>query len=143
MRRGESMQTRPEMHVELPDVLVELAESAQEQSSEDRLPTTDSQSAVVGFIGAQLEPLQPLETPTAVASDIEHIVVLDLVAPTAPGVAGLEGLLPSSHQPWLDRLMNVVLASLALLIAMPVMVLVAIAIKLTSKGPVFYRQPRI
>ena len=139
------MQTRPEMHVELPDVLMKLAESAQAQSSEDPSPTTDSHSGVVGFIGAQLEPLQPLEPreQSAPASDIEHVVVLDLVSPTAPAVAGLEGVLPSSPSQWLDRLMNVVLASLALLIAMPVMLLVAIAIKLTSKGPVFYRQPRI
>jgi lipopolysaccharide/colanic/teichoic acid biosynthesis glycosyltransferase len=131
------------MHVELPelpefpDVLVEPAETARNQSSQDPLPTTNSQSATVGFLGATLE-AQP-----AAVSDIEHVVVLDLTAVTAPGVAGLEGVLPSSHHPWLDRLMNIVLAGLALLIAMPVMLLTAIAIKLTSKGPVFYRQARI
>jgi lipopolysaccharide/colanic/teichoic acid biosynthesis glycosyltransferase len=131
------MQTRPDMHVELPDVLAELGESAQEQSNENHLPTTDTQSGTVGFVAANLEPQ------TAAVSEIEHVVVLDLTAPTAPGVAGLEGVLPSSHHEWLDRLMNIVLAGLALLIAMPVMLLTAIAIKLTSKGPVFYRQPRI
>src|SRR5438105_422786 len=130
------MQTRPEIHVELPEMLVELAESVDEQS-EDPRPTTNSQSATVSFLGAQLQ-----SQPSTVA-DIEHVVVLDLTAPTQPGVAGFEGALPSSHQPWLDRLMNIVLASIGLLVAAPLMLLVAIAVKLTSKGPLFYRQARI
>lgn len=40
------------------------------------------------------------------------------------------------------RVMDVVLASLGLLIAAPLMVLIAAAIKMTSRGPVFYRQER-
>ena len=130
------MQTRPEIHVELPDVLVELNESVDEQS-EDPRPSTNSQSATVSFLGAQLEPQR------STFGDIEHVVVLDLTAPVEPGVAGLEGVLPSSHQPWLDRLMNIVLAGIGLVIASPLMLLVAIAVKLTSKGPLFYRQARI
>src|SRR5437660_10085723 len=113
------MQTRPEIHVELPDMLAELAEPVDEQS-EDPRPTTNSQSAV-SFLGAQLQ-----SQPSAV-SDIEHVVVLDLTAPAQPAVAGFEGVLPSSHQPWLDRLMNIMLASIGLLVAAPLMLLVAIA----------------
>src|SRR5262245_28647334 len=41
------------------------------------------------------------------------------------------------------RLLNVALAATMLVIALPVMVLIAIVIKLTSRGPVFYTQTRI
>lgn len=42
-----------------------------------------------------------------------------------------------------DRFMNVVIASTALVFAAPVMLLFAILVKLTSPGPVFYRQTRV
>lgn len=43
----------------------------------------------------------------------------------------------------LEYLVNIVVAALALIVAAPLMLIIAIAIKLTSEGPVFYRQPRI
>ena len=42
-----------------------------------------------------------------------------------------------------SRALNVVLASLALILLLPVMLLVAVAIKLSSPGPVFYSQSRV
>lgn len=41
------------------------------------------------------------------------------------------------------RAMNVVLATLLLVLAAPVMLLFAILVKLTSPGPIFYRQARV
>src|SRR3989442_8647322 len=41
------------------------------------------------------------------------------------------------------RLLNVVIATLALLFALPVMVAIAVLIKLTSRGPVLFAQRRI
>lgn len=41
------------------------------------------------------------------------------------------------------RALNVVVAVVALLVAIPVMVIIAILVKLTSPGPVFYSQTRI
>ena len=41
------------------------------------------------------------------------------------------------------RALNVAVAGIGLLIAAPLMVLIAIAIKLTSRGPVFYTQTRV
>jgi putative colanic acid biosynthesis UDP-glucose lipid carrier transferase len=43
---------------------------------------------------------------------------------------------------WLKRLEDIVLGSLALLVAAIPMILIAIGVKLTSKGPVFFRQRR-
>jgi lipopolysaccharide/colanic/teichoic acid biosynthesis glycosyltransferase len=43
----------------------------------------------------------------------------------------------------LIRLLNLVVASLLLLASLPVWVLVAVAIKLTSRGPIFYSQTRV
>ena len=41
------------------------------------------------------------------------------------------------------RLMDIVLSGLALLVLFPVMVLIAILVKASSKGPVFFRQERV
>jgi lipopolysaccharide/colanic/teichoic acid biosynthesis glycosyltransferase len=43
----------------------------------------------------------------------------------------------------LDRVMNVTLASLGLLVAAPIMLVFAILVKLTSPGPIFYTQARV
>lgn len=43
----------------------------------------------------------------------------------------------------LKRVMDVVGSALALILGAPVFLIIAIAIKATSKGPVFFRQPRI
>jgi lipopolysaccharide/colanic/teichoic acid biosynthesis glycosyltransferase len=41
------------------------------------------------------------------------------------------------------RVLNIVLATLALILVLPVMALIAVLIKLTSRGPVFYTQVRV
>ena len=41
------------------------------------------------------------------------------------------------------RLLNVVIATLGLVLALPLMVAIAVLIKLTSSGPVLFRQPRV
>ena len=43
----------------------------------------------------------------------------------------------------IERFVNIVVSALGLVVAAPLMVVIAIAIKLTSPGPVFYRQPRV
>jgi lipopolysaccharide/colanic/teichoic acid biosynthesis glycosyltransferase len=42
-----------------------------------------------------------------------------------------------------ERFVNIVIAALSLIVAAPVMLIIALVIKLTSPGPVFYRQPRV
>jgi lipopolysaccharide/colanic/teichoic acid biosynthesis glycosyltransferase len=43
----------------------------------------------------------------------------------------------------LNRLVNVLLALVALLLMLPLILLIALAVKLTSRGPVFYLQERV
>ena len=50
---------------------------------------------------------------------------------------------PRERSEILGRIVNVVVAAVALVITLPLFALVAIAIKLTSKGPVFYSQTRV
>lgn len=44
---------------------------------------------------------------------------------------------------WASRVLNVLLAVVALVIALPVFVLIALAVKLSSRGPVLYTQERV
>jgi lipopolysaccharide/colanic/teichoic acid biosynthesis glycosyltransferase len=132
--------TRAGAHAGISDVLVELSDSAQPSPSDDQSPPFISRVWSQGLHHSLSE------SQTTSVGTIEHVVLLDLTTSAtqaAPGVAGLEGALPSSNSRFVDRLMNIALAAIALLVAAPVMILVAIAIKLTSKGPVFYVQPRI
>lgn len=72
--------------------------------------------------------------------EIEQFVPLELVSP--------EWLLNASGEPHLlyikkvKRLFDIVASSLGLLLGLPIVGLAALAVKLTSPGPVFYRQVR-
>lgn len=50
---------------------------------------------------------------------------------------------PAVRSEAVNRAVNVVIAGIALLLLAPICVLVALAIKLTSRGPVFYTQTRV
>lgn len=60
--------------------------------------------------------------------------------PSAPADVGV---VPGTRSEAISRALNVAIAACALLLLAPVCVLVAIAIKLTSPGPVFYTQTRV
>ncbi len=64
--------------------------------------------------------------------DLEGVTVLGINPPTL-----------SRSSRFVKRLMDVAVASTVLLLALPVMLAAAIAIKLTSAGPVLYRQERV
>lgn len=49
----------------------------------------------------------------------------------------------TSEQKLIKRVCDILLASVALVIAFPIMILIAIAIKLDSEGPVIYKQKRV
>jgi lipopolysaccharide/colanic/teichoic acid biosynthesis glycosyltransferase len=50
---------------------------------------------------------------------------------------------PRSRSEILNRIVNILIACIALLILSPILILVALAIKLTSRGPVLYSQTRV
>jgi lipopolysaccharide/colanic/teichoic acid biosynthesis glycosyltransferase len=52
-------------------------------------------------------------------------------------------MVPPARSETLSRAVNIVLAALGLLLAAPLFLLVAIAVKLSSPGPIFYRQARV
>jgi lipopolysaccharide/colanic/teichoic acid biosynthesis glycosyltransferase len=57
--------------------------------------------------------------------------------------ARAERVIAAQRSEALNRLLNVFIAVLALIVLGPVMVLIALAVKLTSRGPVFYVQDRV
>jgi Sugar transferases involved in lipopolysaccharide synthesis len=65
---------------------------------------------------------------------------LDRVAATP--LASLEGPLNDDRRAFHKRIQDLILGSIALLLLAPVMGLIALAIKLDSPGPVFFRQRR-
>ena len=98
------------------------------------------------------------DTTTASLTDrpslmLKPIVESPTVEPSSPTVLVLPELAAAPPPPFtvaalaryqrLERCINVVIAALALIAAAPLMLLVAVAIKLTSAGPVLYRQPRV
>lgn len=52
-------------------------------------------------------------------------------------------LVPRQRSEFMNRAVNVAIAVLALLVLAPLMILIALAVKLTSPGPVFYVQTRV
>lgn len=52
-------------------------------------------------------------------------------------------VVPGERSEMLSRALNVVVAAVALVLMLPVMLLVALAVRLTSKGPILYSQVRV
>jgi lipopolysaccharide/colanic/teichoic acid biosynthesis glycosyltransferase len=72
-------------------------------------------------------------------------VPLDFGGRTAPPRSSPSGsgVLPAERSEVMNRVLNVLIAGVALLLLAPVCVLVALLVKLTSPGPVFYTQTRV
>jgi lipopolysaccharide/colanic/teichoic acid biosynthesis glycosyltransferase len=83
-----------------------------------------------------------LELLTFPLADVAPAVeaVLDVAVPSEDVVADVR---PRERDERLCRAMNVTLAAIALIALSPVFLLIAIAVKLTSRGPVFYSQVRV
>jgi lipopolysaccharide/colanic/teichoic acid biosynthesis glycosyltransferase len=83
----------------------------------------------------------------AEARDIESVVVIPTsreTPVTATSVLSRErAVIPAERYELAARAVNVLIAAVALLIVAPICVLVALAVKLTSPGPVFYTQTRV
>ena len=84
------------------------------------------------LISASVDSFVPRYTPTVVTR-------LRSVPVRAPAVV----YVPRSRVEWANRLANTALAIVALIILAPVMLLIALLVRVTSKGPVLYTQQRV
>ena len=64
-------------------------------------------------------------------------------SPARVRVSGAHAAVEEAADVTAHRLMNVIIAGLALFVALPLLLLIAVAIKLTSRGPILYTQERI
>jgi len=62
------------------------------------------------------------------------------LAPAPPPPFAIDSL---ARYQRVERLVNIFLSALGLIVAAPLMLFIAIAVKLTSAGPILYRQPRV
>jgi lipopolysaccharide/colanic/teichoic acid biosynthesis glycosyltransferase len=62
---------------------------------------------------------------------------------TRGGDAHAQRVIAAQRSEALNRLLNVFIAILALIVLAPVMLLIALAVKVTSRGPIFYVQDRV
>jgi len=78
-----------------------------------------------------------------IATDVRRPIALVVDADIAPRAVTLPELTPRPRSDQLVRALNIAIAGTALLILSPIMLLVALAIRLSSPGPVFYGQTRV
>ena len=62
---------------------------------------------------------------------------------TTPRAIAVPEVIPRDRNEKVSRFFNFTLAALALLIASPILILLAIVVKLTSRGPILYAQTRV
>jgi lipopolysaccharide/colanic/teichoic acid biosynthesis glycosyltransferase len=82
----------------------------------------------------------PLNLFIDVGGDDEDDAALTRIV--AGGEGELSGAVNGARQAWIKRAQDLVVASLGLVVAAPIMLLVAVAVKLDSPGPIFFRQRR-
>jgi len=141
----ESGATRP--HAEAQDELAQLQTNPPEQKDAAGIFVADVAPLTLGR-GASSSGY----TGTAAALDAETFALHSDGGAADAGGALLE-IAPAPPPPFeiaslaryqrLERFVNVIVAAVALIVGAPLMLLIALAIKLTSAGPVLYRQPRV
>ena len=91
-------------------------------------------------VGARRSAGVPVEARASEAAPLLRVVRDDVVV--RKGESPVE-LTERAQGVTLDRVVNVTLATIAMILLAPLFIAVAIAIKLTSRGPIFYMQPRV
>jgi lipopolysaccharide/colanic/teichoic acid biosynthesis glycosyltransferase len=77
------------------------------------------------------------------AVEVVRTIPTTSLADVGPVSFELDEVTPRARSERMGRVVNLVVAVLALVVLSPLMVLVALAIKLTSRGPILYRQTRV
>ncbi|HET9635698.1 MAG TPA: sugar transferase [Gemmatimonadaceae bacterium] len=97
--------------------------------------------SAIGFFEAD-ESRRPVTRRLGTPLEIERAIPLAREADVESRMAA-SGVEPRIRRELLTRLMNIVIASFGLLVASPIMFIVAALVKLTSPGPILYSQPRV
>lgn len=78
------------------------------------------------------------------AADPSRASVLPrVVEPKVPDRPPIEEIVPPERSEALDRVLNVSLATIGILVLSPICLVIAIAIRLSSRGPIIYAQTRV
>jgi lipopolysaccharide/colanic/teichoic acid biosynthesis glycosyltransferase len=126
-------------HAEATEPLIQQAENNTPAPNEPAVVFVGDDAALTLLpSGAPTDPQFPpaVEAATTTSSLPEALEVVP-----APPPAFTIGSLARYQR--IERLVNVVLAAVGLVVAAPLMLVLAVVVKLSSAGPVFYRQPRV
>ena len=88
-------------------------------------------------------PLRPRSADARDGSSEAVAAIPTFAEPSASLLAERAKVVPRARSEPLDRAMNIIVASVGLIVTSPVIVLFAGIVKLTSRGPVFYSQARV
>lgn len=107
----------------------------------DVVPATQNVENLRQDASAPPRVVPPAETEdhTATVIDLrtaEPVIEIDRLRPTGLAVA-------TATQLGVKRAVDIVVASVALVVLTPLLLATALAVKLTSRGPVFFKQPRV
>lgn len=92
----------------------------------------------------QTRALQDMHSSRHLAATVEHVLPIPVVREPEPRKAlAAKVARRENRSDRLDRVVNITLASLGLVVASPIMLVFAILVKVTSPGPIFYAQARV
>jgi lipopolysaccharide/colanic/teichoic acid biosynthesis glycosyltransferase len=95
---------------------------------------------------AEMTPRAPRDTTAAriSAAIMENVRPIPVVREPEPSKTSIaHATLAHTRSDSVDRIVNITLASIGLVIAAPIMLVSAVLVKLTSPGPIFYTQARV
>jgi len=102
---------------------------------------------IPGISSAESTPFNPhgpSTSPLISARTLENVRPIPAVQePGANRAATSPKSMPRRRSENLDRIMNITLASIGLVLAAPIMLIFAVLVKITSPGPIFYTQARV
>ncbi|HJU74433.1 MAG TPA: sugar transferase [Gemmatimonadaceae bacterium] len=100
--------------------------------------TPAEERALTSALNGPVLPRRARRTTPDATIPFERIVTYDASKEPVP-----QGVVPRVRAEALNRTLNVVLAALGLLITAPLLLVIGIIIKLTSRGPILYAQTRV
>jgi len=158
----EVFETHPDLGIRIVGVVGDEADVRREDLGELWLGDFDAAEEIVERAGASGVVLLPTAIPPARLNPLVRALQLQRVhIHLATGVSGIDGRrirsLPLAYEPLLyveplslgrmqvavKRVFDIVLATVALIVASPLLLVVAVGIKLDDGGPVLFRQERV